>query len=86
MDLATIDQLNDMLNSVLDGVESADGMPEPVQNWLMLSTANFACSIAKGATKQERAEKLANVPEVFKADVEPLAKAMFNYYKTKNNT
>ena len=52
----------------------------------MLSTANFACGVAKGATRQERAEKLANVPEVFRPDVEPLAKAMFNYYKTKNNT
>lgn len=73
-----------MLNSVLDGVESADGMPEPVQNWLMLSTANFACHVAKGRTKQERAERLSNVPQVFRPDVEPLAKAMFNYYKTKN--
>lgn len=84
MDLATIDQLNDMLNSVLDGAESADGMPEPVQNWLMLSTANFACHVAKGKTKQERANRLNDVPEVFKPDVEPLAKVMFDYYKLKN--
>lgn len=86
MDLATIDQLNDMLNSVLDGIESADGMPEPVQNWLMLSTANFACHVAKGHSKEERAERLREVPDAFKEDVEPLAKLMFNYYKTKNNT
>lgn len=80
MDLATIDQLNDMLNSVLDGVESADGMPEAVQNWLMLSTANMACHVAKGETKQERQERLERVPEVFKDDVAPLAKAMFKHY------
>lgn len=81
MDLATIEQLNTMLNDVLDGNESADGMPDEVQHWLMLSTANFACHVAKGDTKEERAKRLSEVPDVFKDDVAPLAKSMFSYYK-----
>jgi hypothetical protein len=80
MDLTTIDQLNDMLNSVLDGEQTADGMPDEVQHWLMMSVANFACHVAKGKTKEERAERLALVPDVFKVDVEPLAKQMFIHY------
>ncbi|AKA61241.1 hypothetical protein [Pseudoalteromonas phage H103] len=80
MDLATIDQLNDMLNSVLDGEESADGMPDEVQHWLLMSTANMACHVAKGETKQERQERLERVPPIFKDDVSALAKEMFNYY------
>lgn len=69
-----------MLNSVLDGDESADGMPDEVQHWLLMSTANMACHVAKGDTKQERQERLERVPHIFKDDVSALAKEMFKHY------
>lgn len=87
MDLATIDQLNEMLNSVLDGKEKADEMPDEVRNWFLMSTANMACHVAKGETKEERHERLERVPKEFKEDVSKLAKAMFFHYnKLANKT
>lgn len=85
MDLATIDQLNEMLNSVLDGKEKADGMPDEIQHWLMMSTANMACHVAKGETKEERHARLERVPKEFKDDVSKLAKDMFFHYSKLAN-